>query len=438
MSSLNKSPLKDPIPEAIEKNGSSLNLVYLAQAPTTSKNTPLARINKLVPLSNKSGRLFINDLNGMLYELKGNKLQLVLKMQDYFKNFISKPGLGSGLGSFAFHPNYLNNGLFYTSHTEESKNSKKSDFSYHDSIPKKMKWILTEWKQLNTAQGTFKGSHREILTVDVPTQIHGMQEICFRPDVSKGESDYGKLFIGIGDGGSAENKFLGLTQSTQKVWGTILRIDPLGNNSKNGNYGIPNDNPFINTPEAVGEIWAYGFRNPNRISWDKNSGNMLASDIGHRQIEEINLIKAGGNYGWPFREGAFALYAKEDMDQVYALDSIEDRNYIAPILQFDHDEANAICGGFVYQGKKIKELRGKYIFGSIVHGKIFSANASEFALGKFAKIEELDITYDGKISTLKKITKNNRVDLRLGVDNEGELYVFTKADGKIYKISAVN
>lgn len=438
VSSLNKEPLKDPIPEQIEKNGSRLDLVYLTQAPATSMNTPLARINKLVPLSNKSKRLFLSDLNGMLYELKGDKLLLILKIQDYFKGFISRPGLGSGLGSFAFHPDYLNNGLFYTSHTEYSKIFRKADFSYHDSIPKKMKWIITEWKQKNTAQTTFKGTHREILTIDVPTQIHGVQEICFRSGAGKNESDYGKLYIGIGDGGSAENKFLGLTQSTKKVWGTILRIDPLGNNSKNGNYGIPNDNPFVGIPGAVGEIWAYGFRNPNKISWDTNNGNMLVSDIGHMQIEEINLVKSGGNYGWPHREGSFAFYAKEDMDNVYALDSIENNNYIAPILQFDHDEANAICGGFVYQGKKIEKLKGKYIFGSIVHGKIFSANVNEFKLGRQSKIEEFDISYEGKISTLKEMTKNNRVDLRFGIDNNGELYILTKTDGKIYRINAVN
>lgn len=433
-----KKPIKDPIPERIKKNGSCLELDFFLQAPATAKNKPLARINKLMPLSIKSNRLFLSDLNGVLYEVKGDTLENVLKVQDYFQSFITKPGLASGLGSFAFHPDYINNGLFYTTHTEDPKKSANAYFSYHDSIPKKMRWILTEWKQDKPSSTPFEGTHRQLLSVDMPTQVHGIQEISFNPNASKTDLDYGKLYVCIGDGGSAENQFLHLTQSTQKIWGTILRIDPLGNNSENGNYGIPIDNPYVSASEALGEIWAYGFRNPNRVSWDNLSGKLLASDIGHRQIEEINLIEPGENYGWPMREGTFALVPLESMEDIYEVDANSTENYIDPILQFDHDDSNAICGGYVYHGKNIAKLKGKYVFGSIVHGKIYAATVAEFKLGKQAKIEEFDVCFEGKMSSLKEMTKSNRVDFRLGIDSAGELYVSTKADAKIYKVSAVN
>ncbi|MCK0155862.1 PQQ-dependent sugar dehydrogenase [Cellulophaga sp. F20128] len=434
----NKIPLEDPIAERIEKNGNCIALDFYLQAPATASSKPLARINKLTPISSENKRIFLSDLNGILYEIKSNTLEKTLNLQDYFPHFITKPGLASGLGSFAFHPDYANNGLFYTTHTEDPKQAAKADFSYHDSIPKKMRWILTEWKNKKPSNPSFKGSHRKILSVDIPTQVHGIQEISFNTSVAATNSDYGNLYICIGDGGSAENKFLHLTQSNKKIWGTILRIDPLGNNSENGNYGIPADNPFANTPNTLSEIWAYGFRNPNRISWDNQSGKLLASDIGHRQIEEINLIEPGKNYGWPMREGTFTLIPLESMEDIYNVDTTFLQKYADPVLQFDHDDSNAVCGGYVYQGKNIPALKGKYIFGGIVHGKIYAATVSELELGKQSKIEEFDVCYMGKTTSLKEISKTNRVDFRLGIDGDGELYVFTKADGKIYKVATVH
>jgi len=428
-------PLQNPIPDTILNSGKTLQLKLITQVPATAKEKPIARINKILSVPG-SQRIFINDLNGVLYELKKERIEPVIEISNHYENFISKPGLGSGLGSFAFHPEYLENGLFYTSHTEEPDPLKRSDFSFHDSIPKKLIWILTEWNQENPDKTEFSGTKRELLRVDMVTQIHGMQEITFNPTAKKGEEDYSKLYISIGDGGSVGSKYLSLTQDKSKIWGSILRIDPSGSNSKNRQYGIPENNPFFNDKNALGEIWAFGFRNPHRITWDSQNGNMLASEIGQHNIEELNLIEKGKNYGWPKREGTFKMFTETDLKSVYALDSEENDGFAYPVAQFDHDEANAICGGFVYYGKAMPELQGKYIFGSIVKGRLFMLNAEELQLGKQAVIEELNITYNGS-TTLKSLTESERVDFRIGIDANGELIIFTKSDGKIYKVIGI-
>ncbi len=426
--------LQNPIEDTIPDSRRTLQLKFVLQAPATSKKKPFARINKILSIHG-SQRNFIQDLNGILYEFKGGNLEPFLKIEDHFKDFMKKPGLGSGLGSYTFHPEYLKNGIFYTSHTEEPNSSIPVDFSFHDSIPRKIRWILTEWKHDRPENTKFTGTKREVMTVDMVTVIHGMQEITFNPTSRKGDPDYGKLYISIGDGGSAQNKYTSLTQDKSKIWGSILRIDPLGNNSKNGQYGIPEDNPFVNESNALGEIWAFGFRNPHRITWDAQNGNMLATDIGHHQIEELNLIEKGGDYGWPKREGTFKIHTETDMKYVYPLDAKDKDNYTYPIIQFDHDDGNAICGGFVYYGENIPELQGKYIFGTIAKAFVYMADASSFKSGEQTRVEQLSIALNGVPTTFKKLAGKNRVELRVGHDANGELLLYTKADGKIYKIT---
>ena len=433
-------PIKDPIPETIAHSGKTLQLELVVQVPATNQIKPFARINKILSIPN-SERNFIHDLNGVLYELIENEVLPVLEIKKYFEKFIPAPGDGSGFGSFAFHPEYLENGLFYTTHTMRPDPMMPVDFSFHDSIPRDnaVRWILTEWKHDDPEETRFTGTNRELISVDMTTPIHGLQEITFNPLSKKGEEDYGKLYISVGDGGAAEMKYVGLLQDKSKIWGSIIRIDPSGKNSKNKKYGIPEGNPFVNEENALGEIWAYGFRNPHRITWDIKNGNMLVSGIGQHQIEELNLIEKGKNYGWPEREGTFRMFTESNMDFVYPLDEKEKEKdgFTYPVAQFDHDESGGISGGFVYYGKSIPELHGKYIFGSITIGKLFMSNAEDFQLGKQVPIEELSISLDGNITTLRALTDYYRAQLRIGLNHNGELFLFTKADGKVYKIIGV-
>jgi glucose/arabinose dehydrogenase len=219
-----------------------------------------------------TGKLFVVDLRGKLYRLENGKPEVYMDIAKLRPKFINQPGLATGFGSFAFHPEFAKNGLLYTTHTE-APNSGKADFSFADSIKVTVQWVLTEWKVNDPSAATFSGTGRELLRINFVTGIHGVQEITFNPLSKPGAADYGLLYIGVGDGGAVENGYAFLAHSPEKVWGTVLRINPKGNNSANGHYGIPANNPFVKNKKALGEIYAYGFRNPHRITWTHSGRN---------------------------------------------------------------------------------------------------------------------------------------------------------------------
>lgn len=350
-------------------------------------------------------------------------------------SFIQAPGMATGFGSFAFHPDFARNGLLYTTHTE-APGSGKADFSHPDSIKTAVQWVLTEWKADDPRADTFSGTSRELLRIDMVTGSHGVQEITFNPLARPGGRDYGMLYIGVGDGGSVQVGYPFLVQGKKKILGSILRIDPRGSNSANGRYGIPPDNPFARdrNPDIRSEIYAYGFRNPHRLTWSR-SGKMLACNIGQANIESLNLIMPGHNYGWPVREGTFAFDPYGDLNKVYPLppnDSIYKITY--PVAEFDHDEGNAISGGFEYNGTAVPQLKGKFLFGDIPSGKLFYIDMADIQQGTQAQIKEWNISVNGAKKALHELCGHDRVDLRFGRDSHGELYILTKGDGKVYKL----
>jgi len=428
-------PLKDPIPEKIKKGGLTLELEEVATAKPSANKAPLARINQMKVLPGKYERSFIEDLNGKLYELKGKQLTEVMDLSTLLPSFISAPGYATGFESFSFHPNFYKNGLLYTLHSEKA-HSAPADFAYPDSIPIRLQCVLLEWKINNPKSGTFAGESRELLRLDMPTPVHSMQEIAFNPLARPKDPEYGLLYVTVGDGGSAEAGFSFLANTNTQIRASVLRIDPLGNNSKNGRYGIPTINPFANDNDekTLGEIFARGFRNPNRMSWTSD-GKMLVSDIGLTKIEELNLVQAGSDYGWPVREGTFFLNNKGKMDRVYSLQSDESSsNFVYPVAQFDHDEGTAISAGYPYEGN-ISALKHKYIFGDISSGRVFYINYNDLEPGKQEQILEFDLSFNGVPSDFKAMTENRRADLRFGLGVDKQLYLFTKTDGKIWKVT---
>ena len=430
--------LTDPIPERIKFGGLVVNLEEVTTFPATSAEgkKPLARITKL-DFQPATGSLFVNDLNGKLYKIKDGKPLLYMDLIKLKPKFIPQPGLGTGLGSFAFHPNFSKNGLFYTTHTEPPRTA-KAEFSYNDSIKATVQWVVTEWKTKDPAADSFAGTSRELFRADMVSGIHGIQEITFNPLAKPGNEDYGFLYIGVGDGGSVENGYPFLAADKNKIWGTILRIDPLGRNSANGKYGIPQDNPSVQTlkNKTPGEVYAYGFRNPHRINWSAD-GKMLACNIGQHHIESVNLIAPGNNYGWPHREGRFVIDLNGDINDVYPLpadDSVYKITY--PVAELDHDEAAAISGGLEYWGNGIPQLKGKYFFGDIPSGRLFYISTADIKQGSQAPIKEWRIEISGSSTTLAEACGSKRVDLHFGRGAKGELYILTKADGKLYKLKS--
>jgi glucose/arabinose dehydrogenase len=427
--------IADPIPEKIKVSDLVAQLELVTQIPASSDSgkLPLARITKLDYQPNTE-KIFILDLRGKLYTLEKNRALVYFDMSKLKPNFINEPGLATGFGSFAFHPQFAKNGLFYTTHTEKP-GAGRSDFNYADSIPVTLQWVLTEWKCDQPASNVFTGKGRELLRVNMVSGLHGLQEITFNPFSQPGDEDYGLLYIGIGDGGCVENGYPFLAHNREKIWGTLLRIDPSGKNSVNGKYGIPGSNPFVKHKNSLGEIYAFGFRNPHRITWS-TSGQMFVCNIGHGNIESIDLIKKGNDYGWPIREGRFALDPYGDLDKVYSL-PLDDSNYHVayPVANYDHDEGKAICGGFEYTGKTIPQLKGKFLFGDIPSGRLFYFDMNDVKPGSIAKIKEWKVSIDGFVKKLSELCGNERVDLHFGRDAHGELYLLTKADGKVYKIT---
>ena len=236
-------------------------------------------------------------------------------------------------------------------------------------------------------------------------------------------------------------------QRTDTLAGTMLRIDPTsptvsGGIAGLGDYTIPADNPFANDgdPNTLGEIYAYGFRNCHRISWDEN-GNLFGMDIGQNQIEEVNIILPGLNYGWGEREGTFLngqAVAGGEKSQVYA--ATASPLFRDPVAQYDHDEGNAISSGFAYTGTLVPELQGKFVFGDLVSGRLLYTDVAEMLVADdgdnttVALIQELQLNVGGSIQTMQEIVNSGRVDMRLGRDQAGEIIVMSKEDGSVRKL----
>lgn len=425
--------ITNPIPDTIETSDLVVELEKITQIPPSSDKFPKTRIIKLDYQPN-NGALYILDLRGKLYKLQNGQPKVYMDMAALMPKFMDQPGLAAGFGSFTFHPGFSVNGILYTTHSEPAGTG-KADFDYPDSIPVAVQWVLTEWKT-NPYGFPFSGTGREIFRANMPGNIHGVQEIAFNPQAKAGDDDYGLLYIGIGDGGSPHIGQPLVSLNPQKIWGSIIRIDPLGKNSGNGQYGIPTANPYSKEDNLkfAPEILAHGFRNPHRLSWSK-SGQLLAIDIGERNIEELNLIIPGKFYGWPFSEGAFQERFFNNAGKIYPLPK-NDVNYhfTYPVAQFDHDDGTAITGGFEYQGSMIPKLMGKYLFGDIGTGRLFFVNVDDLKLGEQAIIKEWNISVKGVPTTLAKLSGKSRSEPRFGMDRNGELYLFTKADGNVYKM----
>ncbi len=323
-----------------------------------------------------------------------------------------------GLLGLAFDPDYRHSGLIYTYSSEPV--SGPADFS---TMPPgetaNHQGVLREWHVPNPKRpGSVvdPNGSRILLTIDEPQFNHNSGAIVFGPD--------GFLYVAVGDGGSADDQGIGHADGGNgqdlgpgNLLGKILRIDPRGWNSANGNYGIPADNPFVSSG-APDEIWAYGFRNAFRMSFDQRTGELYAADVGQNDIEEVNLVVAGGNYGWPVKEGTFLFEMNGDERGFTTANSPGvPAGMIDPIAQYDHDEGISIGGGFVYRGSEIKDLSGSYVFGDFSRG-FFPGN------GRLLHLDE-----DGQIAELLPDgAALGRYVMGFGQDRSGEVYVLTSAN----------
>ena len=415
------------IPKKVQDSGIRLELELFAQLPPSDSKPPLAKMTKMEPIPGTS-RLMINDQRVGLYELVNGKPELYLNIVAERPLLVSQPGWATGLGSFAFHPEFEKNGLFYTSHTEKGLVA-TADVGYTDSLEVFMQWVLTEWKASDPKAKTFKGTSRELLRVNNASQAHGMQELTFNPNAKKGlDEDYGLLYMGYGDGGTAEKGYPQISNHQGRgMYSGIWRIDPLGTSGRSGKYGIPASNPFAKSKDKARELYAYGFRNPNRVFWDE-SGRLFATDIGQHSIEEINRIEAGQFYGWPIREGRFVINPYGSFRSLYPLPAgDEDLGIRYPFLQLEHDELVAIIGGYVVSSGALK---GKFAFGDVPSGRLFFVDLNV----DNSQAQTWGIRYQGKEMSLKGLVGQDRVDLKFGIDAKKQLYLMSKTSGAVYRV----
>jgi hypothetical protein len=346
-----------------------------------------------------------------------------------------------------------------------------------------------------------------------------MSDLLFNPLARPHHEDYGNLYIAVGDGAQGETPGPGhtLPQQLNTFMGKILRITPdinLHPNdmlSPNGRYRIPSTgsdpNPFISVAGARAEIYAYGLRNPHRMTWDVPSKTFLVNDIGLHSWEEINIVTKGGNYGYAEREGNEQVFvdsagktgsqldtpvAFPEKDRLTVEGLVEPVTPLYPAAVYSHREGDSIGSGFVYRGKLMPQMRGKYVFNDMTTGRIFYVNLDEMLAthgerNHQAQIHELQIMYKGpndqtavKHRMFDIISDNyarrggtplpehvlpgggmattgwkdaehhqpktdpegvayggGRADVRITMGSDGELYVLSKSDGGIRKMTAV-
>lgn len=287
-----------------------------------------------------------------------------------------------GLLGLAFHPDYDDNGHFFINYTDASGDTRIVRYSVGAS-----------------GDAADPSSAEEVLVVSQPFGNHNGGHLAFGPD--------GMLYIGMGDGGDGGDP-LGHGQNPATLLGSMLRIDV-----DEVPYSIPGDNPFAGSPSMAPETWAYGLRNPWRFSFDRSTGDLWIGDVGQNEIEEISFqpesSEGGENYGWALLEGS----------QCYPSDPCDPAGTVLPVHEYDHTQGCSVTGGYVYRGSLNPDFRGRYFFGDLCQGTIWSfrLDGGE-AIGLYDHSEDF-----GRVFDLSSF----------GEDADGELYAVSLS-GTIYRI----
>jgi len=447
-------PGAPPIPPAPTPSSLGLVLEEYAQLPASTPNGPWTdgrigtrhnRINYVGELPDGSGRLYVPDLNGNLYFLQDRQPSVYLDVAGQFPEFLAWRGLGSGFGFVTFHPEFAENGKFYTTHTENPTAPGAQTYPGQPLRSSGVQSVVTEWTADDPAADTFTGSRRQLFRYRFASQIHAIQQIDFNPTAEPGDDDYGLLYLAVGDGGYGVES--DIPQRLSDPSGKILRIDPAGTDGPNGQYGIPDTNPWVGSTGALGEIFAIGMRDPHRFSWDaEGKHEMFLGHIGQRAIEAVYEVDAGDDFGWPDVESRLDY----QNDTQCRLDPMTEeqaaKGYDFPVASYAHetpanwscnaDSGHAISGGHVHRGD-LPGLKGKYVFGDLVKGEVYYTTAAHLRDDSDleASVHELQLfTTDGTRVRMPDLVGDGRIDLRFGTDADRSLYLLAKGNGVIWKV----
>ena len=329
-----------------------------------------------------SGRLFVVEQRGTIKIVQNGAL-LPQPFLDVSNKVIFKGEMG--LLGLTFHPAFQANGKFYVNYVRNAGRQFQS--------------VIAEYQVsgANPNQAN-PSSERILLTIDQVNNFpnHKAGQLAFGPD--------GFLYFGLGDGGG-EGDPLRHGQNTQTLLGKMMRID-VNNSGATTPYAIPADNPFAGGG-GLPEIYAIGFRNPWRFSFDRSSGRLFVADVGQDSFEEIDIVTKGGNYGWNTMEGDHCFNPASNCNMA---------GLTLPIVEIPHPEGEAVIGGFVYHGTGLAGMQGRYIFGDL-NGQIWSLT------------ENPPNTF-----TRNLILKPGFNISSFGQDSAGELYVVDISGGRVLKI----
>jgi glucose/arabinose dehydrogenase len=444
----------DVLPD-IERGEIAIHLEPVA----TGMAAPLYGINP----PGDTSRLFVLEQNGLIRILQNDSLLpgAALDLQSRVQPPLNPANANDerGLLGLAFHPGFDNETspgyrTLYTYTTEPIPAGTAPTYPAPNNVTQNYKLLVSEYKvSAADANVIDPGSRREIFSVGKLAGNHNGGTIAFGPD--------GYLYLAIGDGGNANDvgdshiEPGGNAQNLTTPLGKMIRIDPLNPSlttgsadpvSSNGQYRIPTTNPYDGAGE-VPEMYAIGLRNPYRFSFDRGTGDLILADVGQNNVEEINRIVLGGNYGWAVKEGTF-LFNRND-GTIGADSPGSPAGLIDPIsgpqgtLQYDHDDGISITGGFVYRGTAIPGLVGKYVFGDLAlrpsqmgqpraDGRLFYADLQTGEINEF----QLPQFTGG-------ILPNGLTVHGFGEDGNGELYAMVTntppngTGGIVYKLVQV-
>ena len=384
----------------------------------------------IVSSKDGAGRLFIADQIGLVRILDDKGvlkempfLDLRAKMTKLDANYDER-----GLLGLAFHPGFKDNGRFFVLYTVPLKTGGPAGWDHTSRI--------SEFKvdKANPDRASIS-SERIVLEINHPQSNHNGGQLVFGRD--------GYLYISSGDGGGADDVGEGHVsggngQSLDTLLGKILRIDVDASP-----YGIPGDNPFVGGG-ALPEIFAYGFRNPYRMSFDE-SGNLFVADVGQNRWEEIDIVEKGGNYGWNLKEGTHCFDPQNPNENPASCPKTgkQGEALISPVMDYLNAQAtggigHAIIGGLVYRGNLIPWLKGKYVFGDWSRqlnegdGSLFIAEKNSVGIWQKEEV----------------FPDNKRIGAYVrgfGEDERGEIYLLTSGmagpsaqTGKVFKIAALD
>jgi glucose/arabinose dehydrogenase len=352
------------------------------------------------------GKAWITEQTGKIRLIKDDKLTDVIVID--LKSKMLKVNSGyeeRGLLNITLHPKFSSNGKFYVFYSKPTTTMNPANNRKFDHTD-----VVAEYKMLPNSDQADINSERIILSQDKPDGNHDGSGIVFGAD--------GYLYVTFGDGGGQHDQHgtIGNGQDMNTWLGKVLRI----NIDVDGTYSVPTDNPFVGKAGVKPEIWASGFRNPYRISLDKASKQLFVGEVGQDTWEEVDILEKGANYGWRVVEGNHCHNPATGCSFV---------GYTAPITEYHHSEGVSVIGGYVYNGKQVPAIKGKYIFGDWT-GPIWYLQK---AGAKWLR---------GKV-TIKNFPAGGKIT-GWGEDQTGELYYLINSEagpgpmgattGSIYKI----